>query len=95
MGRWIGERLTIMAGPGRFLIPEGGVSALDAPGKPFHDPDADAELFGALAATVRVTASRQLIRLPHHINDPAFAQSLVREFLALHQGRRGTARRRT
>ena len=95
MGRWIGERLNLMEGPVRFLIPEGGVSALDAPGKPFHDPDADAALFGALAATVRVTASRQLIRLPHHINDPAFAQSLVREFLALHQGRRGTARRRT
>ena len=29
----------------RFLIPEGGVSALDAPGQPFHDPDADAALF--------------------------------------------------
>jgi uncharacterized protein (UPF0261 family)/ABC-type branched-subunit amino acid transport system ATPase component len=95
MGRWIGERLNLMEGPVRFLIPEGGVSALDAPGKPFHDPDADAALFDALAGTVRITANRQLIRLPHHINDPAFAQALVREFLALHQGRRGAVRRRT
>ncbi len=94
IGRWIGERLNLMEGPVRFLIPEGGVSALDAPGKPFFDPDADAALFEALAATVRPTANRQLLRLPHHINDPAFAQALVREFLALHQGRRGAARRR-
>ena len=45
MGRWIGERLNAMEGPVRFLLPEGGVSALDAPGKPFHDPGADAALF--------------------------------------------------
>lgn len=94
IGRWIGERLNLMEGPVRFLIPEGGVSALDAPGKPFFDPDANAALFEALASTVRPTVNRQLIRLPHHINDPAFAQALVREFLALHQGRRGAARRR-
>ena len=79
----------------RFLIPEGGVSALDAPGKPFFDPDADAALFEALASTVHTSTNRQLIRLPHHINDPAFAQALAREFLALHQGRRGNARTRS
>ena len=45
MGRWIGERLNLMEGPVRFLLPEGGVSALDAPGQPFHDPAADAALF--------------------------------------------------
>jgi len=95
IGRWIGERLNLMEGPVRFLIPEGGVSALDAPGQPFHDPNADAALFDALAGTVRSSANRKLIRLPHHINDPAFAQALVREFLALHQGRRGAVRRRT
>ena len=35
----------------RFLIPEKGVSALDAPGQPFHDPEADAALFDALERT--------------------------------------------
>jgi uncharacterized protein (UPF0261 family)/ABC-type branched-subunit amino acid transport system ATPase component len=88
MGRWIGERLNEMEGPVRFLLPEGGVSALDAPGKPFHDPVADAALFQALEQTVRRTQTRQLIRLPHHINDPAFAAALAREFRALHAGRR-------
>ena len=32
MGRWIGERLNQMDAPVRFLLPEGGVSALDKPG---------------------------------------------------------------
>ena len=75
MGAWIAERLNGMAGPVRFLIPEGGVSALDAPGQPFHAPDADAALFDAIAGTLRETPTRRLIRLPHHINDPAFARA--------------------
>ena len=75
MGAWIGERLNAMAGPVRFLIPEGGVSALDAPGQPFHAPEADAALFDAIAGTLRESASRRLVRLPHHINDPAFARA--------------------
>jgi len=37
IGRWIGERLNRMDGPVRFFLPEGGVSALDAPGQPFWD----------------------------------------------------------
>src|SRR5690242_16268150 len=60
MGRWIGEKLNQMDGPVRFLLPEGGISALDAPGQPFWDADADQVLFGALERTVRQTSSRQL-----------------------------------
>ena len=83
MGRWIGAKLNRMDGPVRFLIPEGGVSVIDAPGLPFHDPAADAALFQALEATVRQTPNRRLIRLPHAINAPEFAAALVREFRAL------------
>lgn len=88
MGRWIGERLNQMEGPVRFLIPELGVSALDAPGQAFHDPAADAALFQALEQTVRTGSNRQLIRLPLHVNDPAFAAALVQQFRTLHAGRR-------
>jgi uncharacterized protein (UPF0261 family) len=80
IGRWIGEKLNTCDGPVRFLIPEAGVSALDAPGMAFHDPDADASLFTALEATLRQTDHRRLLRLPHHINDPAFATALVTQF---------------
>ena len=77
MGRWIGEKLNACDGPVHFLIPEGGVSALDAPGMAFHDPEADRALFDALDQTVRRTERRRLLRLPCNINDPAFAAALV------------------
>ncbi|MEM7044163.1 MAG: ABC transporter permease [Pseudomonadota bacterium] len=84
MGQWIGERLNAMDAPVRFFLPEGGVSALDAPGQAFHDPEADAALFTALEQTVRQTSARQLIRLPHNINDAPFAAALVDAFHSLH-----------
>ncbi len=87
MGRWIGERLNLMDGPVRFFLPEGGVSALDSPGRPFSDPSADEELFRALEATVRQTGSRRLIRMPEHINDPRFSAAIVAEFRRLFGGR--------
>ena len=83
MGRWIGERLNRMDGPVRFFLPEGGVSMLDAPGQPFHDQEADAALFEALEQTVRQTGTRQLLRLPLHLNDPAFSDALAAAFEAL------------
>lgn len=96
IGRWIGTRLNQMEGPVRFFLPEGGVSALDKLGQPFHDRQADDALFRALEETVRQTSTRQLIRLPHHINDPAFSDAVVKAFRALHGGGRqrpGQARR--
>ncbi len=84
MGRWIGGRLNAMEGPVRLFLPEGGVSALDAPGRPFWDPSARAALFAALEQTVRQTAGRQVIRLPYHINAPEFAAALAAGFRALH-----------
>jgi uncharacterized protein (UPF0261 family) len=84
IGRWIGERLNLMDAPVRFLLPEGGVSALDAKGQPFDDPAARAALFSALETTVRQTTTRRLVRVPHHINAPAFAAALVAAFRDLH-----------
>ena len=92
MGRWIGERLNRMEGQVRFFLPEGGVSALDAPGKPFHDLSARAALYSALVETVRQTTSRQIVRLPHHINAPEFAAALVAAFRNLHGDGRARAR---
>lgn len=83
MGRWIGEKLNQCEGEVRFLIPEGGVSLLDAPNLAFHDPEADAALFAALEATVKVTPQRQLIRVPAAVNDPAFVAALLTHFNAI------------
>lgn len=87
MGRWIGARLNEMEAPVRFFLPEGGVSALDAPGQPFDDPAARHALFTALEDTVRQTSTRRLIRRPENINDPAFAAAVVTAFQDFHDGR--------
>ena len=90
MGAWIAERLNRMTGPVRFLIPEGGVSALDAPDQPFHDPGADRALFDALSGAFREGGDRRLIRAPHHINDAAFADAAAAALAEIHPIERTT-----
>jgi uncharacterized protein (UPF0261 family) len=80
IGRFIAEKLNRMEGPVRFLIPEGGVSLIDAPDKPFWDPAADKALFETISALFRGDANRKLIRLPYNLNDPAFAEAVVAAF---------------
>ena len=66
-----------------LMIPKRGVSALDAPGKPFFDPQADAALFDSL---VQGLAGHPVVRLgirDEHINDPAFADAAARALLDL------------
>jgi len=77
IGGFIAAKLNAMQGPVRFLIPEGGVSAIDRPGQPFHDPEADRALFTAIESAFRTGPDRKLLRLPLHINDEAFADALV------------------
>ncbi|MGK0559559.1 Tm-1-like ATP-binding domain-containing protein [Bordetella bronchiseptica] len=84
-GAWIAERLNRCEGQVRFLIPEGGVSALDAPGQAFYDEAADAALFQALYDHVRQTDRRRLVRVPCHINDPLFARAAVEQFHEISQ----------
>jgi uncharacterized protein (UPF0261 family)/ABC-type branched-subunit amino acid transport system ATPase component len=83
IGEWMGARINQMEGPVRLLLPEGGVSALDAPGKPFHDPEADAALFGALEETVRQTPQRRIERVKANINDDAFIAAATAAFLSV------------
>lgn len=80
---WIAGKLNQSTSPLTILIPEGGVSMIDAPGEPFHDPEANAMLFGQLESQIKQTESRRVIRLPHHINDPEFATALVDHFQQL------------
>ena len=83
MGKWIGQKLNSMDGPVRFLLPEGGVSGIDAPGKPFHNPAATQALIETLEQTVDITSDRQLIRYAGHINDPEFAELAVKQFRSI------------
>jgi len=89
MGRWIAAKLNRWRTPVALLIPERGLSGLDAPGGPFHDPEADAALFEAIEEAVESTPDRTVARLPLHINDPAFAAALVEAFVAVAARGRG------
>ena len=90
IGRFIAAKLNGMRGPVRFLIPEGGVSGLDVPGGPFWDPAADKELFDVISREFVVNSNKKLIRLPLHINDPAFAAALAANFREI-QPKEGSA----
>jgi uncharacterized protein (UPF0261 family)/ABC-type branched-subunit amino acid transport system ATPase component len=94
IGRFIAEKLNRMEGPVRFFIPEGGVSLIDAPEKPFWDPAADEALFDAIAGTFRAGADRKLIRLPYNVNDPGFAEAVVAAFTEIMRPQAGGSRLR-
>lgn len=83
IARWIARKLNRATSAVTILIPEKGVSMLDAPGQPFYDPQADAALFDELEAQIDQNELRRIVRLPCHINDPEFADSLVENYLDL------------
>jgi uncharacterized protein (UPF0261 family) len=76
LGRILAEKLALSRGPYRILLPTGGVSAIDAPGKPFWDPAADLALFESIRGGL---PADRVINLDLHINDPAFAERAVAE----------------
>ncbi len=80
IGEFIADKLNACHGPVRFLLPEGGVSMIDAPGQPFHDPDADEALFATIEANVVQTASRTVSRVAANINDEAFVEAVLGAF---------------
>ena len=83
IGEFIGNKLNQINTPVRFYLNEGGVSMLDSPDQAFWDPQADAVLFESIEKTVTQTSQRQVMRVPHNINDPAFADILVKTFRSL------------
>lgn len=80
IGEFIVARLNRMEGPVRFLLPLGGVSAIDVPGMPFHDPAADAALFDTIRAGFEAAPNRRLIEVDAAINDRAFADAALAAF---------------
>ncbi len=81
LGKIIAGKLNQATGPTVLFVPLKGISMIDAPGQPFHDPEADAALFEALRQNVD-PAKVQLVELDLHINDPEFAGALADRLLA-------------
>ena len=74
LGRIIGRKLAATASPTAVFVPLGGVSMIDVPGQPFHDPDADEALVQALKGEL---GGVELHERPEDINDPAFAVAMA------------------
>ena len=72
LGRRVAAKLAAATAPTALFVPLGGVSALDAPGMPFHDPKADEACFEALQG-----AAVDTVRLDMNINDPAFGRVMA------------------
>jgi uncharacterized protein (UPF0261 family) len=80
----IAARLNQATGPVTVFLPLGGVSMIDIPGQPFHDPDADAALFAALREGLDPRI--KIVELDTDINDPAFAIAMADELHRLYEG---------
>ncbi len=85
LGEFIADRLNQMSGPVRFLLPEGGVSALDAQGQPFFDPTANATLFDAIESNFQPSGNKKIVRVAANINDTTFVDEVIRNLGEIYQ----------
>jgi uncharacterized protein (UPF0261 family) len=90
LGRMVAEKANAGRGDVAILLPLRGVSAIDAAGQPFYDPEADTAMFDAIRRSARV----RLIEMDTHINDPEFATRAASELIDMAR-RFGVARSRS
>ncbi|URD89689.1 Uncharacterized protein family (UPF0261) [Musa troglodytarum] len=81
--KFIAEKMNKSSSSIRICLPQKGVSALDAPGKPFYVPEATSVLINELDKLIEKNEDRQVMTFPNHINDPEFAEALVDSFLEI------------
>jgi uncharacterized protein (UPF0261 family) len=79
LGRLVAGKVNASRGPVTVLLPLRGISVISAAGGPFHDPEADASLFGAIKASLQPDVPCTAIDC--EINAPAFAQACVEALL--------------
>lgn len=80
LGEEIGRKAAAATGRACLLLPLRGVSAIDAAGQPFDDPEARQRLFEGIRKT---RGDTELIELDCHINDAHFAETAARKLLDL------------
>jgi uncharacterized protein (UPF0261 family) len=81
LGQEIAQKASAASGPTAVVLPLRGVSAIDADGKSFWWPEADAALFQSIRNWI--APGVELIELDLHINDPAFAAACVAKLLEM------------
>jgi uncharacterized protein (UPF0261 family) len=80
LGAELARKANAATGPTAVMLPLKGVSAIDADGKPFWRPEADAALFTAIRTSLN---PNRLFEFDLHINDAAFAEACATKLLAM------------
>jgi uncharacterized protein (UPF0261 family) len=83
IGEEIARKVAAATGPVTIILPLKGVSAIDAEGQAFDDPDARRALFEAVR---RSRGQIELVEFEQHINDAEFAEWAANMLLQLIQG---------
>jgi uncharacterized protein (UPF0261 family) len=71
IAKFIAEKINRAQGPVCVMLPRGGLSSIDRPGKIFYDPEANDALFNTLKNSL--SAQIEIIEDNHHLDDPEFA----------------------
>lgn len=83
LGKIIAQKLNASVGPVSVLIPTKAISVISAPGKSFHDPEADRALFENLKSNLK--PGIPVLEMETEINDPRFAKACAEMLLSLLQ----------
>jgi uncharacterized protein (UPF0261 family) len=89
LGRRIARKLNAARGPVTLFVPLRGVSMIAVEGQPFHDPEADEALFGALRE--ELDPAVDVREVDTDVNDPAFAVAMAERLHELVVAREGVA----
>lgn len=79
MGEIFAKKLNSSNGPVAVLIPMGGFSEVDAPGKPFWWPEADQAFVDSLKKNIRTDIP--VIIMDNNVNDPEFSGKVTQTLL--------------
>ncbi len=81
LGRIMAKKLNSSSGPTAVVIPLGGFSEYNKPGKPFYDQESNQAFTESLEK--HLAAHIDLVKVDAHINDSSFARKVAELFLRL------------
>jgi len=81
IAEFIAEKLNQAKVPVVVMLPLGGLSTIDRPGKIFYDPEANSALFDTLKR--KLSSAIEVIEDEHHLDDPEFAVRVGQKMVSL------------
>jgi uncharacterized protein (UPF0261 family) len=81
IAKFIADKLNQAKGKVCVILPLGGLSSIDRPGKVFYDPEANTALFSTLKQILG--SGIEVIEDDHHLDDPEFAKRVGETMIQL------------